>query len=124
MEPYLEVAGFFQEQNKPADLQAAIEAAAQVKCERSPPDVFSGRRSGVVGRGFPPRGGVFKVLSSEHPDRSDWPSHAAAREWLGRLYEAQGKPAEAAEQYRASLQLDPGRSQARSRLQKLEKASP
>jgi hypothetical protein len=58
------------------------------------------------------------------PERSDWPPHAAAREWLGRLYESQGKRAEAAEQYRASLQLDPGRKEASARLHQLEKASP
>jgi hypothetical protein len=66
----------------------------------------------------------LKSYIASTPERSDWPSHAAAREWLGRLYESQGKRAEAAEQYRASLQLEPGRKEALARLRKLEKASP
>jgi tetratricopeptide (TPR) repeat protein len=66
----------------------------------------------------------LKSYLASTPDRSDWPSHAVAREWLGRLYETQGKRAEAAEQYRAALQLDPKQKEARARLEKLEKASP
>jgi tetratricopeptide (TPR) repeat protein len=64
----------------------------------------------------------LKAYLATSPDRSDWPSHSAARYWLGRLYELQGKKIEAAEQYRASLQLDPGRKDARRRLQELEKS--
>jgi Tfp pilus assembly protein PilF len=37
------------------------------------------------------------------------------------LYEAQGKRTEAAEQYRAALQLDPDSKDAKARLEKLEK---
>jgi len=41
------------------------------------------------------------------PENSDLPPHAAAREWLGRLYDSQGRFSEAAEQYQLSLSLDP-----------------
>jgi Tfp pilus assembly protein PilF len=64
----------------------------------------------------------LKSYLASTPDRSDWPSHASAREWLGRLYEAQGKRSEAAEQYRDALQLEPGRKQVRARLEQLEKS--
>ncbi len=66
---------------------------------------------------------LLKSYLANTPDRSDWPSHASAREWLGRLYEQQGKRQQAAEQYRAALELDPGDKDARARLQKLEKAA-
>ena len=72
---------------------------------------------------FPRAEEYLKSYLASTPDRSDWPSHASAREWLGRLYEAQGKRAEAAEQYRAALQLEPGRKEAKARLEKLEKSS-
>jgi tetratricopeptide (TPR) repeat protein len=65
----------------------------------------------------------LKSYLASTPERSEWPSHAAARDWLGRLYEAEGKRTEAAEQYRAALQLDPGRKETRARLQKLEKTA-
>ena len=124
LEPYLEVAGFFQAQNKAADVQAVIEAAAQVKPNDPRLVFFRGVALVLSGADFGHAEEYLKSYLASTPDRSDWPSHAAAREWLGRLYEAQGKRSEAAEQYRASLELDSTRSQARARLQKLEKASP
>jgi tetratricopeptide (TPR) repeat protein len=64
----------------------------------------------------------LKAYLATSPDRSDWPSHSAARYWLGRLYELEGKEMDAAEQFRASLQLDPGRKDAKRRLEELEKS--
>jgi tetratricopeptide (TPR) repeat protein len=123
IEPYLEVAGFFEAENKPADLQTTIEAAERVNPKDPRLMFFKGVALVLSGTDLARAEEDFKAYLASTPDRTDWPPHAAAREWLGRLYEAQGKPTEAAEQYRAALQLDPGRSQARSRLQKLEKAS-
>ena len=122
VEPYFEAADYFIKQNKPAELKAAIDGAAAL----NPNDPRVAYYRGVYG--------VLSAIDPSHseqdlksylastPDRSDWPSHAAAREWLGRLYEAQGKRAEAAEQYRASLQLDPGRKEVKTRLEHLEKS--
>ena len=124
IEPYLEVAGFFQGQNKPSDLQAAIAAVPQGSANDARLAFFRGIALVLSGADLPQAEEYLKSYLASTPDRSDWPSHASAREWLGRLYEAQGKRAEAAEQYRASLQLDSGRNQARARLQKLEKAAP
>jgi len=64
----------------------------------------------------------LKSYLASTPERSDWPSHARARDWLGRLYESQGKRAEAAEQYRAALQLNPKLKDAEVRLSRLEKS--
>jgi tetratricopeptide (TPR) repeat protein len=122
VDAYFEAANYFVKQNKPAELKAAIDGAAAV----NPNDPRLAYYRGVYG--------VLSTIDPSHseqdlksylastPDRSDWPSHAAAREWLGRLYEAQGKRAEAAEQYRASLQLDPGRKEVKTRLEHLEKS--
>jgi TolA-binding protein len=122
-EPYFEVASFFQKQNKIADMNAAIEAAAQVK--PNDPRLAYYRGVAIIS------GGSDLSRAEEHlksyiastPNRSDWPSHADARDWLGRLYEAQGKAGEAAEQYRAALQLEPRRKETQARLAKLEKGS-
>jgi tetratricopeptide (TPR) repeat protein len=123
IEPYFEVIAFFQKQNKPADMLAAIQAAAQV----SPNDPRLSYARGVAGvlanNNLADAEKNLKSYLASTPDRSDWPSHAAAREWLGRLYESQGKRSEAAEQYRAALQLDPGSKEAKSRLENLEKNS-
>jgi tetratricopeptide (TPR) repeat protein len=119
---YFDAANYFVKQNKPAQLKAAIDGAAAV----NPNDPRLAYYRGVYG--------VLSAVDPSHseqdlksylastPDRSDWPSHAGAREWLGRLYESQGKRAEAAEQYRASLQLDPGSKEVKTRLEHLEKS--
>jgi tetratricopeptide (TPR) repeat protein len=120
IEPYFEVADFFAGENKPADMETAIQAAAAV----SPNDARLGYYRGVLGVVSGAAAGAqaeqyLKAYIASTPNRSDWPAHAAARDWLGRLYEAQGKRSEAAEQYRAALQLDPGRKETHARLDKL-----
>ena len=121
IDPYFEVIEFFQKQNKPADMQTAIQAAAQVS--PNDPRLSYARAVALIlaNSNLPEAEKDLKSYLASAPDRSDWPSHAAAREWLGRLYEAQGKRPEAAEQYRAALQLDPNRKEAKARLEQLEK---
>lgn len=122
-DPYFEAASFFQSENKPGETKSAVEAAALLNPNE--PRLAFYRAIGIIlaGTDLGRAEEYLKSYLASTPDRSDWPPHAAAREWLGRLYEAQGKRAEAAEQYRASLQLDPGRKSAQARLEKLEKPS-
>jgi tetratricopeptide (TPR) repeat protein len=123
IDPYFEVIAFFQHQNKPMDMQTAIQAAALV----SPNDPRLGYSRGVAlvlaNADLADAERDLKAYLASTPDRSDWPSHAAARRWLGRLYEAEGKRSDAAEQYRAALQLDPEDKDAKTRLEHLEKSS-
>lgn len=123
LEPYLEVAAFFQRQNKASEAEGALRAAAQVSSNDPRLGYYRGVTLVLSGAELPRAEEYLKSYLASTPERSDWPPHAAAREWLGRLYETQGKRAEAAEQYRAALQLDPERKEARTRLARLEKAS-
>jgi tetratricopeptide (TPR) repeat protein len=123
IDPYFEVIAFFQKQNKPADMLAAIQAAAQVSPNDPRLAYARGVASVLANNNLADAEKNLKSYLASTPDRSDWPSHAAAREWLGRLYESQGKRSEAAEQYRAALQLDPANKEAKSRLENLEKGS-
>jgi tetratricopeptide (TPR) repeat protein len=122
IEIYFEAADFYRQVNKPADINAALDAAA----EASPNDPRLAYYHGVAGvlsnANLPNAERDLKSYLASTPDRSDWPAHAAAREWLGRLYELQGKRADAAEQYREALQLDPKRKESKNRLEKLEKS--
>lgn len=123
IEPYLEAVDFWVNHNKPQDAVAAVQAAAAASPSDPRIAYYRGITSVLSGTGLADAEKDLKSYIASTPDRSEWPSHAAAREWLGRLDEAQGKPADAAEQYRAALQLDPGMKDARTRLQNLEKAS-
>ena len=123
LEPYFEVADFFERQNKPAGMDEAIQAAAAVNSSDSRLAFYRGVSLVLKNSDNTQAEEYLKSYIASTPPRSDWPSHAAAREWLGRLYAAEGKRPEAAEQYRAALQLDPGLKEARTRLQQLEKNS-
>ena len=123
LEPYLDALAFYQQQNKASEMQAAIQQASQVAPNDPRLTYYRGVALVISNTNLPDAEKDLKAYLASTPDRSDWPSHASAREWLGRLYEAQGKRSEAAEQYRAALQLDPDRKEAKARLQNLEKGS-
>jgi tetratricopeptide (TPR) repeat protein len=123
IEPYLEVIAFFQQQNKPADMQTAIEAAALVAPNDPRLGYWRGAALTLAGTNLGDAEKYLKAYLASTSDRSDWPSHAAARVWLGRVYEAQGKRSAAAEQYRAALQLDSSDKDAKARLDKLAKSA-
>ncbi|HUA01451.1 MAG TPA: tetratricopeptide repeat protein [Candidatus Aquilonibacter sp.] len=122
-DPYFEVADFYFEQSQPAGIETAVQAAAAV----SPTDprilFYRGVEGVIANQNLPDAERNLKAYLATSPDRSDWPAHASARVWLGRLYELQGKTTDAVEQYRAALQLNPRRKDARERLQKLGASS-
>ena len=122
IEPYLEVAGFYQLRNDATKMLAAIQAAAQVSPNDPRLSYYRGVSDVIAGNRLSEGEQYLKSYIASTPERSEWPSHAAAREWLGRLYEKTGHRVEASEQYRAALQLDPGRKDARDRLKSLEKS--
>jgi tetratricopeptide (TPR) repeat protein len=119
---YFEIADFYLSQAKPSDLQALIQAAAQLDPSQARLSYYRGVAGVLAGTDLASAEQNLKAYIAA-PDRSDWPSHASARLWLGKLYEMQGKPSAAAEQYRAALQLDPKLKEASERLQKLGKNS-
>ena len=119
---YFEVADFYRQLNKPADISAALDAAAKMSANDPRLAYYRGVASVLGNSNLPDGERDLKSYLASTPDRSDWPAHASAREWLGRLYELQGKRADAAEQYREALQLEPKRKEAKNRLEKLEKS--
>jgi tetratricopeptide (TPR) repeat protein len=123
IEPYLQAANFFINENKPADVLAAVNAAAAVAADDARLDFYRGVVAVMNQSDLQNAERDLKSYIASTPTRSSWPSHAFARVWLGRLYEAMGQPAAAAEQYRAALQLNPNQKEARARLDKLEKES-
>lgn len=64
---------------------------------------------------------LLKSYLATVPNNSDLPSHASAREWLGKLYEGQKQYSEAAQQYRLSLLLDPHNKSVEEALKRVEK---
>jgi tetratricopeptide (TPR) repeat protein len=123
IDAYLSAAEFYEKQNRPADLANVIDTAAKVTPSDPRLAFHRGVQRILAAKDLPQAEQYLKSYLASTPDRSDWPTHAAAREWLGRLYQLEGKHAEAAEQFRAALQLDPNRKDAKTRLDQLEKAA-
>lgn len=123
LEPYFEIADFYVAQNRPADVDSTIQAAAAVSPNDPRISFYRGVESVLANQNLSDADRELKSYLATTPDRSDWPSHASARVWLGRLYELEGKTPDAAEQYRAALQLDPRDKDARARLDKLGKST-
>ena len=123
IDAYLDAADFYIRQNRPADLANVIDAAVRVAPSDPRLAFYRGVQRILATKDLPQAEQYLKSYLASTPDRSEWPPHAAAREWLGRLYQLEGKHAEAAEQFRAALQIDPHRKEARTRLDQLEKAA-
>jgi tetratricopeptide (TPR) repeat protein len=123
VDAYFEIAKFYRDLGKGAEMEPALQAAEKLKpgdprigFYRAVQRILTGTQGGSAET-------LLKAYIANTPARSDWPSHASARDWLGRLYEQEGKRQQAAEQYRAALELDPGDKDAHAKLQKLEKNS-
>jgi len=123
IQPYFEIARFFQGHGRPADLELAIQGAAAIDASDQRLEYFRGVALFLEGKDLPGAERFFSQYVGAAPQRSDWPFHADALEWLGRTLEAEGKRAEAIAQYREALRLEPKRKIAREHLNKLEKTS-
>jgi len=123
LEPYFEVADYYVSQNRPAGIQLALQAAAAASPNDPRLAFYRGVENVLADQNLPDAEQELKSYIASSPDRSDWPGHASARIWLGRLYELQGKTPDAAEQYRAALQINPRSKEARERLNKLGNSS-
>lgn len=64
---------------------------------------------------------LLKSYIATVPDNSDLPPHAAAREWLGKLYESLGRFSEAAEEYRLAISLDPHNKRVEEDLKRVQR---
>jgi tetratricopeptide (TPR) repeat protein len=122
IQPYFEIARFFQHHGRPADLEMAIQGAAAIDASDLRLDYFRGVALFLEGNDLPGAERLLTKYISGAPQRSNWPFQADACEWLGRTLEAEGKRAEAIAQYREALRLDPRSKFAHERLSKLEKS--
>jgi tetratricopeptide (TPR) repeat protein len=121
IEPYLEIAEFYEDRkNGPALIKTLTYAE---KVDPADPRIAYYRGAALIAMGSDLKQAERLLLDYlSIPQRSDRPSRAAAHEWLGRLYEQQGKLPAAAEQYRTALEMDRSRRGARAGLDRIKKS--
>ena len=104
---YFEVADYFRDRQNAANMGEAVAAAERIDAEDRRLKFYRGVLFVVKKKNPAEAESLLKSYIATVPENSDLPSHSYALEWLGKLHEGQGKFSEAAEDYRASLALDP-----------------
>jgi tetratricopeptide (TPR) repeat protein len=104
---YFEVCDYYRDRANTEKMGEAIERAVHIDPEDRRLKFYNGVFLAMKGKNPSEAETLLKSYLATVPDNSDLPPHAAAREWLGRLYESLGRFSEAAEEYRLSLSLDP-----------------
>jgi len=118
--PYLEAADFYEQRRDAAHMEEAVEAGAAIDPQNAQLLYYRGVAAILTGGRDAER--LLRRYLDTVPPRSDLPSKAAAREWLGQLYERQGRIDAAADEYRSALRLERGRRVARDALRRLGKS--
>jgi tetratricopeptide (TPR) repeat protein len=104
---YFEAADYYRDRMNADQMGQAIAAAEHIDPNDRRLKFYKGILL-VINRQDPGQAeSLLKSYLATVPNHSDLPPHATAREWLGKLYESQGKFSEAADEYRKSLDLDP-----------------
>jgi tetratricopeptide (TPR) repeat protein len=104
---YFEVSDYYRDRPNTEKMREAIDKAEHIDPDDRRLKFYKGVLLVMEGKSPSEAEMLLKSYMATVPDNSDLPPHATAREWLGKLYESQGRFSEAAEQYRLSLSLDP-----------------
>jgi tetratricopeptide (TPR) repeat protein len=118
---YFEIADYFRDRRNSEKMGESVAAAERIdpndrrlKFYKGILLVIQGTKPGEAER-------LLRSYLASVPNNSDLPAHATAREWLGKLYESQGRFTEAAEQYGAALALDPHNKSVEEALKRMQK---
>ncbi len=123
VDPYLAVAEFYLSRGDAGRAEEALEAAARVNASDRRLSYYCGVVRVVAGNRLEEAEHCLKTYLTTVPPRSDLPAHADGHEWLGRLYERQGKCAAAVEQYGKAMELDPHSKSAREALRRAQRCA-
>jgi tetratricopeptide (TPR) repeat protein len=118
---YFEVSDYYRDRPNAEKMAEAVDKAEHIDPEDRRLKYYKGVLLVMEGKSSSEAEMLLKSYVATVPDNSDLPPHAAAREWLGKLYESLGRIAEAAEEYRLSLSLDPHNKRVEEDLKRVQK---
>jgi tetratricopeptide (TPR) repeat protein len=118
---YFEVGDYYRDRPNPEKMSEAIAAAERIDPNDRRLKYYRGVALVLHKKNANEGELLLKSYLATAPNSSDLPPHASAREWLGKLYEDQGRFSEAAEEYRLSLSLDPHNRSVADALKRVEK---
>jgi tetratricopeptide (TPR) repeat protein len=117
----MEIAEYYRDRGDAANMQAAVERATKVRPDDPRLEYYRGVALVLARRDAPSAETHLRRYLQVVPNGSEVPSHSSAHEWLGKLYEAQGKRDEAAAEYEMTISLDPRNQEARKALDRIRK---
>jgi tetratricopeptide (TPR) repeat protein len=117
---YFEVADYYRDRANGEKMGQAVAAAEKIDPNDRRLKFYKGILFVVKGKNPIEAELMLKSYISTVPNHSDLPPHATAREWLGKLFESQGKFSEAADEYRKSLELDPHNKTVQEALKRVQ----
>lgn len=118
---YFEVSDYYRDRPNAEKMGEAIDKAEHIDPDDRRLKFYKGVFLVMKGKSPSQAEMLLKSYIATVPDNSDLPTHAAAREWLGRLYESQGRFSEAAQEYRLSLSLDPHNKGVEEELKRVQR---
>jgi tetratricopeptide (TPR) repeat protein len=121
IDAYLEVADYYADRGDSEHLQQAVEAAAKAAPSDHRLSYYRGVALVLEKKDPAAAENDLRNYVATVPDNSEVPAHASAYEWLGKLFESEGKSDSAAEQYQTALTLDPQNKAVREALKRLQK---
>jgi tetratricopeptide (TPR) repeat protein len=121
LDAYFEVADFYRKRGDASRMDAVVEAAAKVDGADVRLNYYRGVARAIAGNRREEAERYLKTYLEKSCQKSEHPSHASAHDWLGRVSERLGKRAQAIEQYKMAVSLDPKRKDAKKALERLQK---
>src|SRR5665213_3000788 len=116
---YFEVSDYYRDRPDAEKMREAIDKAVSIDPDDRRMKFYRGVLLVLQGKNPSEAEMLLKSYVATVPDNSDVPPHAVALEWLGKLYETQGRFSEAAEEYQSSLSLDPHNKEVQENLKRL-----
>jgi tetratricopeptide (TPR) repeat protein len=118
---YFEIAEYYRDRGDAPRMAEAIEAGAPLAPSDHRLDYYRGIALVLANQDAPEAEKDLRRYIDTVPDNDNVPSHSTVHQWLARLYEREGQWDRAAQEYRATLILDPHNKQAAEGLKALQK---
>jgi tetratricopeptide (TPR) repeat protein len=121
IDAYFEVADYYRDREDAEHMEQAVEAAGKITPLDRRLSYYRGVALVLEKKDAAVAEKDLRTYIDTVPDNSEVPAHSSAYEWLGKLYENEGQPDLAAEQFRTGLALDPKNKPLRDELKRLQK---
>lgn len=118
---YFEIAEYYRDRENGEMMQRAVDEAAALDRSDLRLNYYRGVALVIEQRDSANAERYLRAYLESTPQNSELPPRASAREFLGRLYEQEGKLDNAAEQYQAGLALDPHNKSLHDGLRRVRK---